>query len=293
MRCVLEDEMLAPTGPSAGKGVSMAIGSALGSLRDQGVRMKAHRYVLSIAAGCLVIALAGCGSGASSATATSAAVQTTAGSSAASASPASSSASSPATTRSSSALSSSGSGTATAGGNPEAAAYCQQKGGQVQTRTAYYGTNGDQTNWLALGETTTMCRFQAADEAKSRIYVDLTTLSSAEPTLAALAYLSMVPMPQSSGGANPASGYCTKELSGSSTFGAIGASGGGWVAKGDPDDVVVNLCVFPDLSFIDEWGLAYHSTGAVRGTNLAKTMEYQPGSNLPPVFPTGTATPTS
>ena len=163
----------------------------------------------------------------------------------------------------------------------------------MQTRTAYYGTNGDQANWLELGETTTMCRFQADDEAKSRIYVDLTTLSSAEPTLAALAYLSKVPMPPSSGGANPASGYCTKELSGSSTFGAVGASGGGWVAKGDPDDVVVSLCVFPDLSFIDEWGLAYHSTGAIRGTDLATAMEYQPGSDLPPVFPTGTATGTA
>jgi len=163
----------------------------------------------------------------------------------------------------------------------------------VQTRSAYYGTNGDQANWLALGETTTMCRFQADDEAKSRIYVDLTTLSSAEPTLAGLAYLAKVPMPPSSGGANPASGYCTKELSGSSTFGAIGASGGGWVAKGDPDDIVVNLCVFPDLSFIDEWGLAYHSNGSIRGTNLETAMAYQPGAKVPPVFPTSSAAPTS
>ena len=67
----------------------------------------------------------------------------------------------------------------------------------MQSRSAYYGTNGDQANWLALGETTTMCRFQANDEAKSRIYVDLTTLSSPEPTLAALAYLAKVPMPPS------------------------------------------------------------------------------------------------
>lgn len=70
------------------------------------------------------------------------------------------------------------------------------------------------------------------------------------PTLAALAYLSKVPMPSTTGGANPATGYCSRELGGSSTFGGISASGVGWVAKSDPDDVVVALCVFPDLSFI-------------------------------------------
>ena len=240
--------------------------------------------------------MAGCGSGGSS-DATTLAPPVAESSTAASSATVSTTANSPtsSTERSSSAAAASGpaASSGAAGADAQAADYCEQRGGEVQTRTAYFGTNGDQANWLALGETTTMCRFQADDEAKSRIYVDLTTLSSAEPTLAALAYLSQVPMPASSGGANPASGYCTKELSGSSTFGAIGASGGGWVAKGDPDDVVVNLCVFPDLSFIDEWGLAYHSTGTVRGTNLATAMEYQPGADLPTVFPTATATPTS
>ncbi len=171
--------------------------------------------------------------------------------------------------------------------------YCTAKGGQVQTRQAYWGTNGDQSSWLALAGNATMCRFQADDEAKSRIYVDLTTLSSPEPTLAALAYLSKVPMPASTGGANPATGYCSKELDGSSTFGGVGAAGGGWVAKDDPDDVVVALCVFPDLSFIDEWGLAYHSDGSIRGTDLATVMAYQPAAGLPPVFPTGSAAPTT
>ncbi|HEY5881951.1 MAG TPA: hypothetical protein VIU11_23790 [Nakamurella sp.] len=100
----------------------------------------------------------------------------------------------------------------------------------------------DQSQWLALGGSATMCRFQADDEAKSRIYVDLTTLSLTDPTLAGLAYLSKVPMPASSGGANPATGYCSDELHASSSFGG-GAAGGGWVAEADPDDVVVSLCV--------------------------------------------------
>ena len=175
----------------------------------------------------------------------------------------------------------------------QSADYCRQRGGEVQTRSALWGTNGDPAGWLALAGSTSMCRFQADDAAKSRIYVDLTTLSSPQPTLAALAYLAKVPLPAATGGANPATGYCSKELGGSSTFGAIGASGGGWVARDDPDDVVVSLCVFPDLSFIDDWGLAYHSDGSIRGTDLATAMQYQPGVNLPPVYAVGAATPTS
>ena len=139
-----------------------------------------------------------------------------------------------------------------------------------------------------------MCRFQADDEAKSRIYVDLTTLSSTEPTLAGLAYLSKVPMPSSTGGANPATGYCSNELHGPSTFGGgAGAAGGGWAAPEDPDDVVVSLCVFPDGSYIDEWGLAYHSAGDVRGRDLTTAIRYQPSGALPPVFPVAPVQPTS
>ena len=231
---------------------------------------------MTIAATAGLALLAGCGSG-----------STSAGSS--STAPSSVTASSPAST---SARSSAPMTSASAAASGDAEAYCESKGGEVQERTADWGTNGDQASWMTLAGTTSMCRFQADDGAKSRIYVDLTTLSSTEPTLAALAYLSKVPMPASTGGANPATGYCSKELGGSSTFGAVGASGGGWVATTDPDDIVVGLCVFPDLSFIDEWGLAYHSDGTIRGVDLQTVMAYQP-SSLPPVYPTAGATPTS
>jgi hypothetical protein len=164
----------------------------------------------------------------------------------------------------------------------------------VQTRTAYVGTEKDRPSWQALASTTTMCRFQADDNTKSRIYVDLTTLSAAEPTLAALAYLSKVPAPIRSTRVNTiAPGYCSEDLGGSSTFGVGGPSHGGWVADDDPDDVVVSLCVFPDLSFIDQWGLADHSAAVIRGTDLATAMRYQPGGELPPVFPGVAAPPTS
>jgi putative hemolysin len=254
--------------------------------RNKRWTLTSHRFVTAVAVGVLVVGLAGCGSAENNSSTSS---------------PSSSTAATPVpTSRPPAAVSSTGSpapagttGPSSAGTESEAAAYCEQQGGEVQTRLAYFGTNGDQADWLALGEGTSLCRFQADDEAKSRIYVDLQTVSSAEPTLAALAYLSKVPMPTSSGGGNPATGYCSKELDGSSTFGAVGAAGGGWVAKDDPDDVVVGLCVFPDLSFIDEWGLAYHSNGDIRGKDLTTAMKYRPGADLPPVFPVSSVAPTS
>jgi hypothetical protein len=32
--------------------------------------------------------------------------------------------------------------------------------------------------------------------------------------------------------------------------------------------------MFPDLSSIDSWGLAYHSVGTIRGKDLAKVLRY-------------------
>lgn len=240
--------------------------------------MTSSRTIRAVIAAGAAVLLVGCGSGGTSASTTSSS-PATAGS--ATSTPSASSA-----TPSPSSGSASASGSA--GPAPSEAAmeqYCEQSGGQVQGRDPYWNTNSDQSQWLALAGSATMCRFQADDEAMSRIYVDLQTLGSTAPTLAGLAYLSKVPMPSGTGGANPATLYCTKELDASSSFGG-GASGGGWVAPGDPDDVVVSLCVFPDGSFIDEWGLAYHSAGDVRGKDLTTVMKYQPSGSLPPVFPT-------
>ena len=256
--------------------------------------MTSSRTVVAVAGAAVAVLLAGCGSsGTPAATSTgTSASSAAAGSSGVTSSAASGSAASGSALTTPSGSSAPGS----SGAAPADAAmeqYCQQSGGQVQSRNPYWNTNGDQSQWLALAGSATMCRFQADDEATSRIYVDLDTLSSSLPTLAGLAYLSQLPMPSVTGGANPATLYC-KNLGGSSTFGSAGAAGGGWVAKDDPDDVVVWLCVFPDLSFIDEWGLAYHSDGTIRGTDLATAMAYQ-AESLPPVFPTTDtrATPTS
>lgn len=247
--------------------------------------MTSSRAVLSVAAAAAAVLLVGCGSGGSPAATTSG----TSASAQVSSVPASGGSGSAASSAPGSPGSSaSGSAGGSTGAVPSAAAleqYCEQSGGQVQSRSPYWNTNGDQSQWLALAGSATMCRFQADDEAKSRIYVDLNTLGSAEPTLAGLAYLSKVPMPPGGGGGNPATLYCGTELSASSAFGG-GAAGGGWVDPTDPDDVVVALCVFPDGSYIDEWGLAYHSNGDVRGKDLTTVMKYQPSGALPPVFPT-------
>jgi putative hemolysin len=163
----------------------------------------------------------------------------------------------------------------------DARAYCTSKGGTVQTRSAMFGTNGAQAQWESLGRDTPVCRFQTLhDNANSRIYVDLTTLYSQGPTLASVAYLSKVP-PKATVNGNPAALYCSA-LGGSSQFGAGGA-GGGWVNKEDPDDTVVALCVFPDGSFIDEWGLTYYAGGVVRGIDLSKVFRYQP-AQVPAYF---------
>ena len=88
-------------------------------------------------------------------------------------------------------------------------------------------------------------------------------------------------MKADAGGGNPATAYCA-DLAASSAFGT-GASGGGWVNDEDPIDTIVAFCVFPDGSYIDEWGLAYHSDGTLRGIDLAEVFRYQPGE-LPAIF---------
>ena len=166
-------------------------------------------------------------------------------------------------------------------GTSDAEAYCVEKGGAVQTRQPTFGTNDAESAWVPMGEPVAMCRFQTlGDDDNSRIYVDLVTLTSTTPTLASLAYLAKRQLPEDAQG-NPATALCTN-LGGSSTYGG-GAGGGGMVNVDDPDDVVVAACVFPDRSFIDEWGIAYYGGDVVRGIDLATVFRFDQ-ANLPPVF---------
>lgn len=153
--------------------------------------------------------------------------------------------------------------------NPQAAAaYCKQVGGTVETRTAWYGTNGPGA--LRLAGERSFCQFKLKADG-SRIHLLLDTLYTKLPTLAALAYYAMV-QPGSCQG-NPASCYCTL-LGGSDQFGGTTGAGGGWV---DPNsiDQTLEACIFPDLSSIDSWGLTYHSQGIIRGIDLGKVLRYK------------------
>ncbi len=149
--------------------------------------------------------------------------------------------------------------------------YCVKKGGEVEARAPYYNTNDVEQNWFRLAGNRQFCRFQSKKDG-SRIYVLLTTMYTKQPTLAALAYYAEVPFNGVCNG-SPGSCYCS-QIGGTDLFGGINANGGGWVQKTDPDDPVLDACIFPDLSIIDSYGLFYHSAGIIRGQNLANVLRY-------------------
>jgi hypothetical protein len=155
--------------------------------------------------------------------------------------------------------------------NPQvAAAYCKSVGGIVETRTAWYGTNGP--NPLRLAGERSWCQFTLKSDG-SRIHLLLDTLYTRQPTLATLAYYAEL-QPGSCQG-NPASCYCTL-LGGSDQFGGTTGAGGGWVTM-DPNsiDQTLEACIFPDLSSIDSWGLTYHSQNIIRGIDLSKVLRFK------------------
>ena len=163
-----------------------------------------------------------------------------------------------------------------AGGNDpdsdhgRAAAYCAATGGEVETRSPYFNTNADPSQWLKLSGGRRFCQYTLKSDG-SRIHMLLSTLYTEKPSLAALAYYAKVPLASGCTG-NPASCYCS-QLGGSDLFGGISFNGGGWVLKGSIDEVL-EACILPDMSSIDSWGLTYHSANIIRGKNLAKVLRY-------------------
>ncbi len=150
-----------------------------------------------------------------------------------------------------------------------AGAYCKQTGGSVERRRAVYGSNG--SNPLMLSGVKSFCQYTRKKDG-SRIHILLGTLYTTKPTLAALAYI-LKPPPSSSCQGNPASCYCSY-LGGSDQFGGTTGAGGGWYKKNSIDQTL-EACVFPDMSSIDSWGLAYHANGIIRGIDLQKVMRYK------------------
>lgn len=164
--------------------------------------------------------------------------------------------------------------TALAQEDPAAAEWCASHGGAVVDR--YPASMASTDTPIPLGPPVRFCEFtggQGADPADSRISVRLTTLASTEASMAATAYLTKPAMPESGGSANPASVYCA-DLGGTEIGGQL-APDGGWVNGSDAKDVI-QMCVFPDLSIIDSWGLAYHTMGTIRGANLEPLFRWKP-----------------
>ena len=151
----------------------------------------------------------------------------------------------------------------------QAKAYCTSTGGELELRTAVYGTNNDQADWLWLTGEENFCQYTLAADG-SRIHLSLATLYSTKPSLAALAFYAQVPW-NGQGNGNPASYYCTQL--GGAEIGATDFSGGGWVLLGSIDEVL-EACFFPDNSTIDSWGLFYHSDNIVRGIDLTTVLKY-------------------
>jgi hypothetical protein len=183
------------------------------------------------------------------------------------------------------AASSGGGGAAGSSGDGAARQYCTDQGGMPVDRVATWNTNADPAAQLPLAGKMTFCEFESGSgQQTTRISVDLTTLSSKQPTLAAIAYLSKIgPVLPANPGQNPGAYDCNSGLGGSGTFGTT-AAGGGWVAASEPVFKVMNLCFFADGSAIDEFGIFYYANDVVRGADLAPFFAYQPGGKLPAVF---------
>jgi hypothetical protein len=166
-----------------------------------------------------------------------------------------------------------------------ARSYCTEKGGMLVDRVATWNTNADPPAWLQLAGRMTFCEFESGDgDQTTRIAVDLVTLYSEQPTLAAIAYLSKIPpaVPETPS-ENPGAYNCNTGLGGAGTFGNT-ATAGGWVDTAQPIFAVMNMCFVADGSAIDEFGIFYYATGAVRGADLAPILRYQPGDELPAMY---------
>jgi hypothetical protein len=169
-----------------------------------------------------------------------------------------------------------------------AEAYCIEQGGELVDRIATSNTNADPSAQLPLAGRLRLCEFETVvegDQEATRISVDLVTLYSEAPTLAAIAYLSRVPTPNPpTVGQNPAAYDCDVNLLGTSAFGNTDLAGG-WVDASQPVFDVMQLCLFADGSTIDQFGIWYYANDIVRGTDLAPILRYEPGpEGLPAIY---------
>jgi putative hemolysin len=156
--------------------------------------------------------------------------------------------------------------------------WCTSHNGTVVERYPASNTASDAP--VTMGPPVAFCEFtggDGADPPESSISIRLTTLTSDQPSMAATAYLTKPEMTESGGSANAASVYC--DDLGGAEIGGVLAPSGGWVNVTDATDILDGLCVFPDLSIIDSWGLAYHTIGTIRGADLEPLFRWKPESS--------------
>ncbi|HEU0113671.1 MAG TPA: hypothetical protein VFQ80_03305 [Thermomicrobiales bacterium] len=153
---------------------------------------------------------------------------------------------------------------------------CVAAGGEPRERFPALGQPGGEITPLAAPAL--FCAFTGAagaDPRDSTIEIAADTLFAQRPTLAAIAWFAKPPLPASTGSANPASLYCS-HLGGADQIGGVLGPLGGWYAEAAPDAPPLDVCVFPDGSKIDAWGLAYHSQGVIRGADLSPLFGWRP-----------------
>jgi hypothetical protein len=135
---------------------------------------------------------------------------------------------------------------------------------------------GQTNSGVRLGGTQQFCEFTSKTDG-SRIYAAVETLYTELPTLAASAYLfKPAYTPDKNPNKSPATVYCG-ELNGTDRF---DGGFGGWVVEGQSSPI--DMCILPDLSIIDSWGLFYHTNGVIRGADLTSCLRFKRQQNAPP-----------
>jgi putative hemolysin len=160
----------------------------------------------------------------------------------------------------------------------QAAAYCEKNGGKVEERVPFY--TGAAQAPLRMAGSLNVCTFKKADQ--SSITISLNTLYTSQPTLAASAYLARPAATATGASTEAASKYCT-QLGGTDLFEGS-STGGGWGYKDGTE--IIPLCIFPDLSAIDSWGLLNNAYTVVRGADLSTLLRYQLDQSKKPFQPT-------
>lgn len=167
-----------------------------------------------------------------------------------------------------------------------AADYCLMQEGVVVERFPFLGTNTAVP--IRLSGSDWFCELTGSPEAEpptSRISILLSTMYTTEPTLATMAYLAQVPVGQFDQSEGLATAYCDY-LGGSSKFGLDEDLAGGWASNLDsPETTSIGICIFPDGSAIDDWGLTYNADGIIRGADLSKLIRYQDQDEFEIAFP--------